>query len=282
MENQNQVATTAKMTGQPKTKLMMNLSSPEDVMEFSLLLKKFIKDNKLSTEIQGKQYVQVDGWKFAGINFGIIPIVEQPVKDKSETVSNVFYQKRKIKNYKNEWIDKDVPVLIAGKDVTHAIKEDQEWTKTYTKVTIMPVYKYSCECSLVRMSDGVKVGYGSAICSNSELLKISFDEYAVSSMAQTRAISKAFRNLLGFIMQAAGFETTPAEEMEEKYAKKPEENTDELTDIEFQLTLLNTVEELGKYFEQESMKKHRSDPKVIALFHARKVQIVKPVKKETK
>jgi hypothetical protein len=33
-------------------------------------------------------------------------------------------------------------------------------------------------------------------------------------MAQTRAIGKAYRNLLAWLMKAAGFEATPAEEMD--------------------------------------------------------------------
>jgi hypothetical protein len=39
------------------------------------------------------------------------------------------------------------------------------------------------------------------------------DDYALRSMAQTRATSKALRQPLGFVMQLAGFNPTPAEEM---------------------------------------------------------------------
>jgi hypothetical protein len=39
------------------------------------------------------------------------------------------------------------------------------------------------------------------------------DDYALRSMAQTRATSKALRQPLGFVMQLAGFQPTPAEEM---------------------------------------------------------------------
>jgi hypothetical protein len=39
------------------------------------------------------------------------------------------------------------------------------------------------------------------------------DDYALRSMAQTRATSKALRQPLGFIVQMAGFNPTPAEEM---------------------------------------------------------------------
>ena len=39
------------------------------------------------------------------------------------------------------------------------------------------------------------------------------EDYAVRSMAATRATSKALRQPLGFVMTMAGFDTTPAEEM---------------------------------------------------------------------
>jgi site-specific recombinase XerC len=42
-------------------------------------------------------------------------------------------------------------------------------------------------------------------------------------MAQTRAIGKAYRNLLAWLMKAAGFEATPAEEMD--FAPKDETPT---------------------------------------------------------
>jgi hypothetical protein len=40
-----------------------------------------------------------------------------------------------------------------------------------------------------------------------------FDEYAILSMAQTRAIGKTYRNVIGFVMKTAGYEARPAEEM---------------------------------------------------------------------
>ncbi len=57
------------------------------------------------------------------------------------------------------------------------------------------------------------VGIGYALCSNKEARKRSFDEYAILSMAQTRAIGKAYRNKIGWIMKLAGYESTPSEEM---------------------------------------------------------------------
>lgn len=48
------------------------------------------------------------------------------------------------------------------------------------------------------------------------------DDFALRSMAQTRATSKALRIPLGFIMELAGFESTPAEEMRESDSPQPQ------------------------------------------------------------
>jgi hypothetical protein len=47
------------------------------------------------------------------------------------------------------------------------------------------------------------------------------DDYALRSMAQTRAVSKALRLVLGFVMQLAGFDPTPADEMPTRFGGDP-------------------------------------------------------------
>ena len=76
-------------------------------------------------------------------------------------------------------------------------------------------YKYKAEVKLIQLSTGATVGYGIAVCSNKEKGKTDFDEYAVVSMAQTRAVGKAFRPSIGWIMKLAGYEATPAEEIDQ-------------------------------------------------------------------
>ena len=74
--------------------------------------------------------------------------------------------------------------------------------------------KYMATCEVRSYQDNKLVSVGVAICSNKEGSKKYFDEYAILSMAQTRAVGKAFRNQLAWLMKAAGFEATPAEEMD--------------------------------------------------------------------
>lgn len=65
----------------------------------------------------------------------------------------------------------------------------------------------------VRALDGRTVGAAEAMCTRAESKWKTRDDYAVRSMAQTRATSKAFRGPLGFIVTLAGYSATPAEEM---------------------------------------------------------------------
>jgi hypothetical protein len=74
--------------------------------------------------------------------------------------------------------------------------------------------KYESIVEVVRLTDGLVLSRGYAVCSNKEHSKKRFDEYAIASMAQTRAVGKAYRNILAWLMKAAGFEATPAEEMD--------------------------------------------------------------------
>lgn len=75
--------------------------------------------------------------------------------------------------------------------------------------------KWTAKVEIVN-KDGRIISTGYALCSKEEMKKRSFDEYAILSMAQTRAIGKAYRNLIGWVVKAAGYEATPAEEMKEK------------------------------------------------------------------
>jgi hypothetical protein len=60
---------------------------------------------------------------------------------------------------------------------------------------------------------GALRGAAEAQCTRDERMWKGRDDYALRSMAQTRATSKALRQPLGFVMQLAGFNPTPAEEM---------------------------------------------------------------------
>jgi hypothetical protein len=74
--------------------------------------------------------------------------------------------------------------------------------------------RYRSSVELRRIDTDQVVGAGFAYSSNREKTKRNFDEYAVASLAQTRAVSKAFRNVFGWLMKVSGYEATTAEEIE--------------------------------------------------------------------
>jgi hypothetical protein len=72
--------------------------------------------------------------------------------------------------------------------------------------------KWLVEVEIINKDEKI-ISRGFAICSNKEGKKSKFDEYAILSQAQTRAIGRAFRNTIGYVMKLAGYESTPSEEM---------------------------------------------------------------------
>lgn len=193
----------------------LDISRPQDVMSFGKVLKKYIEENSLAVVIQGSPYAMVDGWKFAGTNFGLTAIPGKPVAkhEKGQYVTTLYVMKE-IKKRQGGSYTKEVAVFAGFSDDVHVIEEMRKKFNVSNEIT-RPYFAYECECDVLRLSDGSRVNYGVGLCSNLELLKSGFDEYSVNSMSQTRAIGKAYRNLLGFVMKAAGMETTPAEEMDE-------------------------------------------------------------------
>lgn len=81
--------------------------------------------------------------------------------------------------------------------------------------------KWMARAEIVEIKSGKVVATGFAVCSKKESKKASFDEYAILSMAQTRAIGKAYRNVIGWVIKMAGYEATPSEEMPVAPSKTP-------------------------------------------------------------
>lgn len=127
---------------------------------------------------------------------------------------------------------------IKGKNYSHV--DGWQFAGFLTGINAMPEepkdiskgteIRWSCSAKLFN-NKGEVVGYGFALCSSKEANKKGFDEYAIASMAQTRAIGKAYRNKIGWIMKLAGYQSTPSEEMHkvsetpkappEPYAQEP-------------------------------------------------------------
>lgn len=75
---------------------------------------------------------------------------------------------------------------------------------------------------LVSVRDGRVVGGGSALCSIEEKRWSNAERYARRSMAITRATGKAYRLGFAWVMALAGYDATPAEEMDGVYRSNDE------------------------------------------------------------
>lgn len=249
------------------TSTFRNLADPKQVMQFGKELKHYITENKLSTKIEGKDYAHVDGWKFAGLNFGLVAIPSEPIAMHQPGETMHVFRKVVTKNGSRGPYETLQTYLATQMDA--AIELEKTRCKEYK---VMPVYKYRCACDIVNVATGQKVGAGFAICSSLELIKSGFDEYAVFSMAQTRSIGKGFRNLIGYVMNSAGYETTPAEEITPEYVTQNKEAKSEWSDdIKNEIALLNTTDELLKYFNQ--LPDLHDDVRFIDALNKRKEQI---------
>lgn len=94
------------------------------------------------------------------------------------------------------------------------------WTLCGAMLGVFPVVEWTRKLENgwearveARTKDGSVVGAAEAECLNTETRWRTADDYAIRSMAQTRAISKALRAPLGFVVHLAGFAATPLEEM---------------------------------------------------------------------
>lgn len=75
--------------------------------------------------------------------------------------------------------------------------------------------KYKAVVEIINQN-GTVISKGFAFASNKERKKTSFEEYAIASMAQTRAVGKAYRNFLAWIVKMTGYEPTPVEEVDKE------------------------------------------------------------------
>jgi hypothetical protein len=73
---------------------------------------------------------------------------------------------------------------------------------------------FEAKAQVIQTSNARIVGAAEAICLNDEPNWKNRPLYALKSMAQTRASAKALRQVLAWVAVLAGFEGTPAEEMD--------------------------------------------------------------------
>jgi hypothetical protein len=158
---------------------LFGTTNPREVIEaasaVASVLTDVLKKQGLTTRISGRDHVRVEGWQTTGSMLGVFPVLESV-----ETIP---------------WPD-NIPENLQGIAAQG---------KSFGFVA-----RYRAQ-----RADGAIVGGGEAECRRTESTWKSRDDFALKSMAQTRATSKALKAPLGFVVALAGYATTPAEELGE-------------------------------------------------------------------
>lgn len=153
-------------------------------------LKEVLREQKLTARMGGgREHVEIGGWQAAGTMLGALGgeplhaetvwsrrILDETGKPES-TRFTIFFKRNRV----------EVAAEVEG---------------------------FSWEAKVeVRTPDGTVVGSAEAMCSRTEKTWCERDDFALRSMAETRAESRAYRKAIGWIINMAGYSATPAEEM---------------------------------------------------------------------
>lgn len=166
----------------------------------------------------------------------------------SNKLKDLIVEKRLYTNIKG----KNYP-LVEAWQIAGALCGIYPEVKSLDDLSDSDTIKYRAEVVLKDANSNI-VGAGIAICTNKEQGKQRFEEYAVASMAQTRAVGKAFRIKLGWLVKLAGYEATPAEEMDAVAAEVVEEDQKTAKTVNFRevrekLTEIDNLDELNNYWK---------------------------------
>lgn len=141
--------------------------------EVASALKRVVVAQGLATRIQGSDHLRVEAWTTLGSMLGVFPV--------------------------KEW----VRAIVWPEPPPGRLSQMRDQGRSF-----------GFEASfLAQTTQGVVVGGGESECRRTESKWASRDDYALRSMAQTRATSKALKGPLSFIVALAGYSPTPAEEM---------------------------------------------------------------------
>ncbi len=147
------------------------------------------------------------------VQLGMIELSPEEVVKKGAEIATVL---------KDIVLKQGLFTMIKGKAHVHA----EGWATLGAMIGVLPrerpeltVYMpelegWSAFVELVRVSDGMVIGGAGALCTRTESKWQDRDEYAIRSMAVTRATGKAYRLAFAWVMKLAGYEVLPMEEAE--------------------------------------------------------------------
>jgi hypothetical protein len=167
------------VVAQRATRTLLSTDDPIEVIEKATAIADKLKDvlrrQGLTSRIGNKDHVNVEGWQTVGAMLGVTP--------------------------RKEWVR---PISWPAEEfLTEALRKARDRGLTFG-------YESSYFAQTI---GGVVVGAAEATCKRTESRWAGADDYAIESMAQTRATSKALGSVLRWIVTLSGYSGTPAEEM---------------------------------------------------------------------
>jgi hypothetical protein len=158
-----------------------------------------VRKQKLYVEIGGNEHPQVEAWQALGALLG-------PFSDHGGVFPHTIWARPQLD-----------PATRQASLTRYTVKERRTKGKGKDREVIEREYEvegYDYEARVeARTASGLAVGTAEASCSRKEARWAQQDDYAVRSMAQTRATSKALKAATAWLMVLAGYKPTPAEEM---------------------------------------------------------------------
>lgn len=146
-------------------------------------LKDILQKQGLTSKIKGNEHVNIEGWQTVGTMMGVFPV--------------------------KEWVEE----LPWPDPVPDSVRGQKEKGLVFG-------YKASYRAQTLA---GAVVGGAEGECKRTEGAPWTWGaDYAVKSMAQTRAMSKTLGSALRFIVTLAGYSGTPVEEMDDVGRPEPQ------------------------------------------------------------
>jgi hypothetical protein len=149
-------------------------------------LKPIVDSKQMAKRIGNRDHLQIEAWQTLGALLKVTPVCVATRRIEPEVSFTVKGRK------------------FSGRGQQRTVTEEYEYE----------VVGHSYEATVeARTLDGRTIGSATAICSREEDTWKGRDDYALLSMAQTRASSRALASVLRFVVTLAGYAATPAEEM---------------------------------------------------------------------
>jgi hypothetical protein len=166
-----------------------------------------VRKQKMLTRIGDNDHVNIEAWQTIGALTGVVAsrglVTELPWPHLNPLSDPPAVPPREPRNTDSpEWREWKLADRLRAVWELHAQLHDA--------YGIGKAYGYKAEFFATK--NGMDVGWGESSCTRAEASKVTQEDYAIRSMAQTRAQSRALGAPLKFVVKLAGYETTPAEE----------------------------------------------------------------------